>query len=148
MGIDPSVSESHGTPAEVATKMNYVAALKLLPVNKDQKKKLQAFRMEYPGDPKAAWVGTWTNNKSEFKTITMVFSGDGNGTLYSAIGMGAPFFWKTESKTKVTIFPVSEKGVNQDLQFSAEVTADGLTLYLQKGRTEKMTAVKKSVEEK
>lgn len=143
LGVDPTVAYRGTTPTALATKMNFVAALKLLPVDVQQKEKLEAFQSKYPGDPKAAWLGAWTNGKSEFNTVSMLITGDGNGTLYSAVGIGMPFVWKAESKTKVMLFPVTEAGVILDIKWEAVMTAEGLNLSTPKGNTEKMARPKK-----
>ena len=92
---DPNILNANEatTPAQLATSMRFMAALDTLPLDAASRAALEAFRKRFPGDPKAAWLGDWTNGKDEFKTLGAHFNPDGTGTLFTAIGMGISIAW-------------------------------------------------------
>lgn len=137
-GCDSNISNQGTTPAMLAVQTNYTAALDLLPLNDSQKKALQAFKDQYPGDPHAVWLGAWTNGKSEFKTLAIRFLADGNGRLITATGMGTPIVWKPKNKNTVQIFPLQRGQVVDTQKILAHLKGDVLELVLPGNRTEKM----------
>ncbi|NNJ85535.1 MAG: hypothetical protein HKP20_00045 [Akkermansiaceae bacterium] len=137
-GCDANISNQGTTPAMLAVQTNYTAALGLLELNDHQKKALQTFKNKYPGDPSAAWLGVWTNGKSEFKTLAVSFLADGTGRLITATGMGVPIVWKTVNKKTVQIFTMQSGRVADTPKIIAHIKGDVLEVTLSKNRTEKM----------
>jgi len=138
MGADPRIRSDGMTPADLAVRLNFTAALKLLPLDENQKSSLKAFREEFPGDPDAAWVGTWTNGKDEFKALALVFSGDGTGVLHAAARPGIPIVWKKESETKVAVFSGDGKAVDRGQKIIGDVKGDTLELSFPGAKTIEM----------
>lgn len=134
---DPLVPKDGITPAQLAVSVRFMSALDTLPLDAAARAELEAFHKRFPGNPKAPWLGDWTNGKSEFQTLGLRLLADGTGIFFTAIGIGIPVGWvqPDPSKSEFEIIAFDEAGKEQPPMIEARFHDVNLTLKLD-GRDE------------
>jgi hypothetical protein len=129
---DPEIRIAGLTAAQLAVRARFTEAVDLLPLDAEARAELEAFHKRFPGDPKAAWLGDWTNRKSGFDVLGAQFRPDGSGTLITSIGMGIPIAWvqPDTGRPEFEITAFDEKGEELPQVFKAQLQGEKLKINL------------------
>jgi hypothetical protein len=130
---DPGIPYDGLTPVQLAVRARFMPALDILPVDEASRTELEAFHKRFPGDSKAAWLGNWTNGKSEFKTIGLQFRPDGTGTLLASTGMGIAIAWvqPEPSRPEFEITAFDDAGKEEPPVIKARLDGANLVIRLE-----------------
>lgn len=141
IGANPDIPDARQrTALEYAVTMKFIPAIGLLDQKGRHKALVRKFTKEFPPAPGSAFLGSWTNNKDGFSTVSVLLHGDGTGRLGGGV-LSAILAWRETGPGQATAYLVDEKGQfakKHSLTLRLNEAGDHLTLQPTTGETQQL----------
>ncbi|MFA6288590.1 MAG: ankyrin repeat domain-containing protein [Opitutaceae bacterium] len=109
-GADPTLTDARGqSPLDYAVVTKFIPAIRLLDKNGRHAALVAEFVKDFPPAPASAFLGTWTNNKDGFNTVSILLNADGSGRFGGGV-IGGFIAWREVSRTEAVACLYNEKG--------------------------------------